>query len=93
MRRRLDDLILRMVVHHLVLEMGGHSTDQQTQPDIPRISQPNLDSLCDWIDTNSHPPLKISDLEQRPHDSRRSFQRDVNAASVAEQCSGCESKA
>lgn len=71
---RLDDLLLRLVVHHLVPELRGHGSGQHPQPGITRISQPDLDSLCDWMRAHCHQPLAMDDLEQRLHYSRRSLQ-------------------
>jgi len=71
---RLDELVLRLVVHHLVPELCSHAPVPNSWPGITRISQPDLDSLCDWMRANCHQALAINDLEQRLHCSRRSLQ-------------------
>ena len=71
---RLDDLVLRLVVHHLVPELCSHAAVPNPWPGITRVSQPDLDSLCDWMRANCHQALAIHDLEQRLHYSRRSLQ-------------------
>ena len=71
---RLDDLVLRLVVHHLVPELRGHAPGQHPEPGITRISQPDLDRLCDWMRANCHQSLAIDDLEQHVHYSGRSLQ-------------------
>jgi AraC-like DNA-binding protein len=71
---RLDDLVLRLVVHHLVPELRGHAPGQHPEPGITRISQPDLDRLCDWMRANFHQSLAIDDLEQNVHYSSRSLQ-------------------
>lgn len=66
----LDDLIRRLVVLLLLPDL------LEMPPAAPQISEPFVhQGLVDWLLAHLHEPVRLSDLEQRSHYSRRSLQQ------------------